>query len=106
VLWSVVLQLSQRESQSWAQLLEHLFLSPPKEPFETALVVQLFEHSLVQTSWELLVLMLSHCVAQVWLCVCVQVVVSVAVQFALHVVYVSCAQTCSTDVVEQVVMQS
>jgi len=106
VLWSVVLQLSQRESQSWSQLLVHLFWSPPKRFSETALAVQLFEHSLVQTSFELLVAMLSHCVAQVWLWVCTQVVVSVAVQFALHEVYVVCAQACSTDVAVHVVLQS
>ena len=93
VLWSVVLQLSQRDSQSWAQLLEHLFWSPPKRFPETALAVQLFEHSLVQTSCELLVAMLSHCVAQVWLRVCTQVVVSVAVpEWSLYQFGYGCRQ--------------
>jgi len=50
--------------------------------------------------------MLSHSVAQLWLYVYTQDVASVAVQFALHVVYVFCAQACSTDVVVHVVMQS
>jgi hypothetical protein len=64
------------------------------------------EHSLVQTSCELFAAMVSHSVAHDWLWVCVQVVVSVAVQFALHVLNVFCAQTCSTEVVAHVLVQS
>jgi len=81
-------------------------MSPSKSLFETASFVQLSVHSLVQTSCELFVVMLSHSFAQESLCVFVQDVVSLVVQPPLHMVYVFCAQACSTDVVAHVVMQS
>jgi hypothetical protein len=81
-------------------------MSPSKSFFETASFVQLSVHSLVQTSCELLVLMLSHSLAQESVCVFVHAVVSVVVQPPLHMLYVFSEQLCSTDVVAQVVMQS
>jgi hypothetical protein len=61
-------------------------MSPPKWFFETASEVQSSVHSVVQTSCELLVVMVSHSFVQDSERVCMQVVVSVVVQLALHIV--------------------
>ncbi len=106
VVWSVVLQLSQRALQSCEQFWWQRPASPPNLPLDTASALQLFVHSSVQTSCELLVVMESHCLVQESVCVCVQVVTSDSVQLALHWLKVFWAQTCSTEVTEHVVMHS
>ena len=104
--WSVLLQLSQRASQSCEQFLWQLFMLPPNRLLDTASAVQLSVHSLTQTSRELLLVMVSHSFMHESLRVCVQLVVSDTLQLELHIEKVFWAQTCSTDVTAQVVIHS
>jgi hypothetical protein len=104
--WSLLLQLSQRTLQSCWQFLWQLLALPPNLPLDVASAAQLSVHCSTQISRELLTAMASHCREQDSLRDCLQVVVSDSVQLALHMLNVFCAQTCSTDVTEQVVMHS
>ncbi|MET0791711.1 MAG: hypothetical protein ABW061_09345 [Polyangiaceae bacterium] len=84
VVWSLVLQLSHCSLQLWAQDLPQASLLPLNLPFDVASEVQLSVHSLTQTSWELLVLMVSHSFEHESVRVFSHLVVSVVVQLELH----------------------